>query len=356
MPTEIAAGQRSSYSGPPVTQATATRRRPRRPGSRCAGTSPGWRSGTRAPGRAGARHDDALHPVRAAEVGRSARHVAVGQLLPDQAGGNLDAAVGQQRHALGGEVVLLAQLGQQRTSPGGAVPEAEVLPDHHEGRVQPVHQHRADELLGPSCENSRVNGIMQTTSAPSPASSSARRRTVHSNGGCEPGRITSAGCGSNVTTTRGCPSPRPASAARPMMRWWPRCTPSKTPMVTTDRPQSAGTSARPCHRYTALPSFRTPGGARGPLSVLPSPKPAMPPGRLVRVAGAVKGTNTASGRPAAPLVDQRDQGAIGCQRGHRAAGARRVQAGTVRQRPCDLGPVPSAAGPGRRPPPPPPAG
>src|SRR6516162_189214 len=217
------------------------------------------------------------------------------------------------------------------TSPAARCPKRKFSPTATRAVCSRSTSTERTNSSGVSCENSRVKGIMQTTSAPSSASSSARRGAVHSRNGCEPGLITSDGCGSNVITTEGSPSPRAASTARPMMRWWPRCTPSKTPMVTTDRPQSAGTSARPCHRYTTPPSLGTPGGAHdaGPLGVLPPPKPATPPGMgASAVSGHEHGQRPG---PAGPLLDQRDQGAVRGQRGHRAGRARPVQAGPVRQ-------------------------
>src|SRR5215472_3416407 len=101
---------------------------------------------------------------------------------------------------------------------------------------------------GPSRENSSVNGSTQTASTPRPASSCDRRVAVPSSGGWEPGRTTSSGCGSKVITTTGSPSSAAAVMAWRTIRWWPRWTPSNSPMVTTDLPHRAGTSSRPCHR------------------------------------------------------------------------------------------------------------
>ena len=54
-------------------------------------------------------------------------------------------------------------------------------------------------------ENSSVNGSAQNTSTPSCSTSSARRTMLVSTGGCEPGRTTSDGCGTNVSSTLGTP-------------------------------------------------------------------------------------------------------------------------------------------------------
>ena len=92
-------------------------------------------------------HHDALHPVRAAQRAGGGDHVAGGQLLPDVGRGDRHTVGHQQRHALGGEVVLLPQLGQQRHVADGLVTEPEVLPHHHGGGVQPFGQDHADELV-----------------------------------------------------------------------------------------------------------------------------------------------------------------------------------------------------------------
>ena len=90
-----------------------------------------------------------------------------------------------------------------------------------------------------------MNGITHSTSTPSASISSALRAGSVSMAGCEPGRTTSDGCGSNVTTTDGTPSSPARSTVCPMICWCPRWTPSKTPIVTTDRPQPAGAACTP---------------------------------------------------------------------------------------------------------------
>ncbi len=79
---------------------------------------------------------------------------------------------------------------------------------------------------GDSFENSLVKGRMSRASTPSSAISSARRWCGASSGGWLPGRTTSLGCGSNVTTTEGTPSSRARSTACLMISWCPRWTPS----------------------------------------------------------------------------------------------------------------------------------
>lgn len=70
---------------------------------------------------------------------------------------------------------------------------------------------------GDSWENSAVNGRISSASTPSPAINSARRSYGARIGGWLPGRTTSLGCGSKVTTTEGTPSSRAVATARPMI-------------------------------------------------------------------------------------------------------------------------------------------
>jgi hypothetical protein len=91
---------------------------------------------------------DAFYPVRAAERDRGGGHVARRQALPDVTGGDRHVVKHEQRHALGGEVVLLAKLREQRHVARGLVAEPEVLADDHGGGVQPLGQHHVDELVG----------------------------------------------------------------------------------------------------------------------------------------------------------------------------------------------------------------
>src|SRR5215469_6839243 len=55
--------------------------------------------------------------------------------------------VGEQGNTLGGELVLLAKLREQRHVAGRFMSEPEILPDHDGGGVQPFDQHRTHELL-----------------------------------------------------------------------------------------------------------------------------------------------------------------------------------------------------------------
>jgi spectinomycin phosphotransferase len=82
--------------------------------------------------------DHAFHAVRPAEGGAGTLDVPGGQPLPDVRRGDRHAVHDQQRYALGGEVVFLAELGEQRNVACRTVPEAEVLPDHDGVRAQPL--------------------------------------------------------------------------------------------------------------------------------------------------------------------------------------------------------------------------
>ena len=99
------------------------------------------------------------------------------------------------------------------------MPEPEVLADHHPGRVQLVHQHRPDELIrGQPGELERERDDADGVHA-EPGEQLRPAPGVHSNGGWVPGRTTSSGCGSNVTTTTGSRISLAAALARATIRW-----------------------------------------------------------------------------------------------------------------------------------------
>lgn len=91
-----------------------------------------------------------------------------------------------------------------------------------------------------------------TTAASMPASPAraARWATVPSSGGTRSGLKISVGWGSNVHITAGTPSDRAAVTAREISSRCPRCTPSNTPMVTTEPVRSEGTLSSPCQIST----------------------------------------------------------------------------------------------------------
>src|SRR4051812_47670130 len=69
---------------------------------------------------------------------------------------------------------------------------------------------------------SRSNGIVTSSSTPSPAIRSAFTPGGQSSFGSASGRTTASGCGSNVSTV----------SLSPITSRWPRCTPSKVPIAT----------------------------------------------------------------------------------------------------------------------------
>src|SRR3954469_22660353 len=105
--------------------------------------------------------------------------------------------------------------------------------------------------------NSDVNGSTHIASTPRPATSSALRSIAVRIAGCEPGRITSAGCGSKVSSRQGRSRARARSTAAPISFWCPLWTPSYIPIVTTVRPRSPGVVSSPLQRCT-VPSTRPP--------------------------------------------------------------------------------------------------
>src|SRR4051812_14769009 len=141
------------------------------------------------------------------------------------------------------------------TSPAARCPKRKLSPTTTTAECSASTSTSCTNASGLSSENSRVNGTTQSASAPSCSISSALRTGSVSTAGWEPGRTTSDGCGSNVITT----DCRPRSWARftvwPMIDWCPRCTPSKTPIVTTERPQPPGTASYPRHRCMLPPSL-----------------------------------------------------------------------------------------------------
>lgn len=111
------------------------------------------------------------------------------------------------------------------------------------------------------------------------------RQRVNRAGGL-PGLISSCGVGSKVKATAMIPCCRAAAMTRAKMRWCPRCTPSKTPMVATHPDDSAGSACRgrrirsmgPC-RMKKGEIIRCGSGAGGANRPAGHPPPATPPHR-----------------------------------------------------------------------------
>src|SRR6476469_2362482 len=116
---------------------------------------------------------------------------------------------------------------------------------------------------------------------PSLSTSSARRTIEVSTGGCDPGRTTSSGGGTNLISTLGTLRARARSTARPMMSACPRWTPSNTPIVTTQCPQPGGTASRPGQRCTGASLLAGRPGSRRSARGQPVQDPAEPDERAV---------------------------------------------------------------------------
>ena len=134
-----------------------------------------------------------------------------------------------------------AHLAERLHRTGRAMPEREVGAHPRVHRVQSTDQHVADEVLRRDLreppreleDDQRVDPTRRRSAMPSARRWSADR-------GSSPGVRISRGCRSNVTATLRASRSFAASTVRRMTSWWPRCTPSKNPTVTTDGPAGSG--------------------------------------------------------------------------------------------------------------------
>src|SRR5579885_928296 len=94
-------------------------------------------------------------------------------------------------------------------------------------------------------ENARSNGTTIVASAPSCSMRARRSSTVVSRTGSAPGRSTSRGCGSKVTTTALPPTARARATACLLTCWCPRWTPSNVPRASTGQALPGRGSSRP---------------------------------------------------------------------------------------------------------------
>lgn len=222
--------RRRSRRASPHPRRAASRRRRRRRGSRCAGGSRRWRWEAELAATLSAADDDPLDAVRAAQDLARALHIALGDQPPGQGGGERLTAPGGtahvQLHHLDVEVVRLALLAQEVDIAGRLVAETEVralddglgvqLVDEDLGHEVGGRQLR--ELGGEGEDEQRVHTQIGAQLGAAVVRGEQR--------GWLPGRTTSLGCGSKVTTTEGTPSSRARSTACLMISWCPRCTPS----------------------------------------------------------------------------------------------------------------------------------
>src|SRR5688500_9536394 len=155
---------------------------------------------------------------------------------------------------------------------------------------------------------SAVNGSTHMASTPSSATSSALRSSEVRIAGWEPGRITSAGCGSKVSSRHGRLIDRARATAAPIRLWWPRWTPSYIPMVTTVRPRSPGVASNPRQRSTLLPPPAPSGDAVQPAVRVGHPPVLDVEERLAQLHGQRAGRAVADGevtRAGLDLADRR---------------------------------------------------
>ena len=174
-----------------------------------------------------------------------------------------------------------AQLAQGLDVAGVAVAEPRVDPDDDDVRLEPVDEGAPDELLrGLPRELGRERQHEQAVDAgglEEVVAQGAGGDELGARSGCS----TATGCGSKVTATVGQVEPAPVSSSWVSTARWPRWTPSKLPMVTTQGRSSSGVAAGSVNRCT-LDTLRT---RRGEHDVAPG-----------RGAG---------------LVEHRDEGAVG---------------------------------------------
>ena len=91
--------------------------------------------------------DDALHSVRAPKRPGGTVHVTHGQPLPDVGRGNRHVVHDEHRDSLGGEIVFVGEMSEQRHVAESPVAEPEILPHHHRRDMQPLGQDPPDELI-----------------------------------------------------------------------------------------------------------------------------------------------------------------------------------------------------------------
>ena len=95
-----------------------------------------------------AAYDDAGHPVRPAQRGGRGPHVPGVDTTADVRGTEHHAVLGDQRRLLDGETERPSEPLEQGHVAGRAMPEPEVVADHHDRRVQRLDQHVVHERLG----------------------------------------------------------------------------------------------------------------------------------------------------------------------------------------------------------------
>jgi hypothetical protein len=100
------------------------------------------------PAPALAAHHDAVDPMRPAQRLGGLTDLAGVDAGTDERGGQRHVVVAQHPHPFGREPEPGAKPTQQLEIASGLVTEAEVLPHHHQRRVQPLDEHHVHELVG----------------------------------------------------------------------------------------------------------------------------------------------------------------------------------------------------------------
>ena len=211
--------------------------------------------------------DGALDAVRAAERLGRGLDVSLGDALPDERRRPGHPVVaGEPTPSTRSRASRRAPPGSRASRPRGARTGS---CSRHDGlSVQGVDEDERTNSSGVSRGEGREKCRTRTPAAPAAVEQLGAVGHRREHGRVRAGRTTSAGCGSNVTTTTGsgrppCSAPiLPAAArARSRITRWPRWTPSKTPIVTTEGPRSEGTWRPPATRRSRREASHA-GGSR----------------------------------------------------------------------------------------------
>ena len=210
-----------------------TSRRCRRPAAaHC--SSPGWRSGTRAPGHDGRR---ARRSRRGNSDGRAAPPPRRRGPRPPDAG----CACSRRRSPCSGPV---RSSRRDTRDPCRCARSSENVPDRSRPnrKFSPTQTSEArsqssstvsTNSSGSQRDRSRVKRTIATPWTPARSNASSFCSSVISRAGALSGRSTRGGCGSKIITDRRAAALTRLAADLSMSCWWPRCRPSKLPSATT---------------------------------------------------------------------------------------------------------------------------
>ncbi len=128
---------------------------------------------------------------------------------------------------------------QHREVARASLAEAEVVADQHPARVELRTSTSSMNASGVQRGKRASKRATNVRATPNARNASSFVRSVVSRGGAASRAKNSRGCGSNVSTAGGRRRSSAASRSRVSIAWWPRCTPSKLPIVS-----AIGASAR----------------------------------------------------------------------------------------------------------------